>query len=212
MQLWRLGACRAGMVRFLIILLHHLCVPSISFKSLRRVTQGQEWYCSSSRWNRSDINYISGRLWLYYREAWVCTLTLPSESPVCSGQQTAVPGVTVTGGPWMSGFGSPLTPGSGTNLWSVTICSMEPKRLSAFLTAGDDLEKLMGEIKLSAPDWNTDSHHFVWRCRKPGYACAPCLAAQQYCQFEVKPSWSIPAQFCHLFLYRIMLPNGNSLL
>lgn len=200
------------MVWFLIILLHHLCVPSVSFKSLRWATQRQEWYCSSRRWSRRDINYISGRLWLYYREAWACTLTLPGESPVGSGQQTTVPGVTVTAGPWMSGFGSPLTPGSGTNLWSVTICSMEPKRLSTFLAARDDLEKLMGEIKLSAPDWNTDRHHLVWCCRKPDYACAPCLTAQQYCQFEVKSSWSIQAQFCHLLLYRIMLPNGNSLL
>lgn len=187
-------------------------MPSISFKSLYWVTQSQKWYCSTRQWNRRDINYVSGKLWLYYREAWTCTVTLSSESPVYSGQQTAVPGVTVIDSLWMSLFGSPLTPGSGTNLWSVTICSMQPKRLSTFLTVRDDLEKLMGEIKLSATDWNTDSHHLVWCCRKPNYACVPCLAAQQYCQFEVKSSWSIRAQFCHLLLYWIMLPNGNSLL
>lgn len=184
-------------------------MPSISFKSLYWVTQSQKWYCSTRQWNRRDINYISGKLWLYYREAWTCTVTLPCESPVYSGQQTAVPGVTVIDSLWMSLFGSLLTPGSGTNLWSVTICSMQPKRLSTFLTVRDDLEKLMGEIKLSATDWNTDSHHLVWCCRKPNYAC---LAAQCYCQFEVKSSWSIQAQFCHLLLYWITLPNGNGLL
>ena len=212
MQLWGLRSCRARMVWFLIILFHHLCVPSISFKSLYWVTQSQKWCCSTRQWNRRDINYILGKLRLYCRDACPCAVALPSESPVCSGQQTAVPGVAVADSLRMSLFGSPLTPGSSTNLQSVTICSMQPKRRSTFRTVRDDLEKLMGEIKLSATDWNTDSHHLVWCCRKPNYACALCLSAQQYCQLEGKSSWSIRAQFCHLLLYWIMLPNGNSLL
>lgn len=53
---------------------------------------------------------------------------------------------------------------------------MQPEQLSTSLTVRDDLGKLMGEIKLSAPDWNTDRHHLVWCCRKPNYACPRCSA------------------------------------
>lgn len=83
------------MVWVLVILFHHLCVPSVFFLSLYWVTQSQKWYCSTSQWIRRDINYISGKLWLHYREVWMCTVTFRSESPIYSGQQNAVPGVTV---------------------------------------------------------------------------------------------------------------------
>lgn len=91
-QLWGLGSCSARMVWALIILFHHLCTPSISFNSLFWATQSQKWYCSARQWSRRDINYISGELWLYYRELWTCTVTVSSESPAYSSQQSAVPG------------------------------------------------------------------------------------------------------------------------
>lgn len=210
-ELWGLG--RGRMVWVSIILSQHLCVPSISCGSLHRATPRQKWFCNTRHWSLRDINYIyqvstgcsaesPGHVQWH---CWVCHLSVVVSKLLSPGWlQSAAPGLRF--------FGSLLTPGSGTNLWSGTICSVQPKRVSTFLTVRDDLEKLMGEIKPSATDWNTDSHHLEWCCRKPNYACAPCLAAQQYCQFEVKSSWSIQAQFCHLLLYWIMFPNGSSLL